>query len=399
MPSKEYGHGKNASWKAHARYEIDKELAKRSRRGTGRSKEFRPSFTQLMFDHRLLTRLAEKKQKRKMAALKKPDIDEHIFWGALLNKKMCLCAGDPKIGTLLSLCARLVVRMFPHFDEEDAQHLSYLPWPIKCELLKQASILSIESNGKGTRRRLLVNDLVFGGLVDNELRSLSLCCSKITDDFVESIEPQLVNKTRCGFPSEREQGDIEDSWEFTPLDGVAIVGCPYLVNLDISFCKNLSEDVVERIGKACPTLQSLSLCGNFNDGDRSYYLLQTLCEDGLFAALRYLDLGCCSWLSFELLLQSRFLDSANTVRMKSLEKLNAYQCREITEVATFISMNLEDEKSKQHVFVQKFMESFVVEKSFQNHAEIDRVNFLPTFIICGRECLDIKSRTFCIVTS
>lgn len=299
---------------------------------------------------------------------------------------------DPKIYSLEALCVRHVVRDLQFVNREDIEALATMPPGLKAEILRQTALVAMQTHSNTGRPRGIITNEILVGLLDGNMTYLQLRCSEVTDDFVHIIEPSaevsgvkgddssnpktlLQLETvddwelsaddygRAEYDMEQELAALQakysseggenqdasthkvtdevltetvsdgliDSWEAALLlhDAIQVRGVHKLTELDISFCPNLTEDVVELLAQACPGLQALSLAGNFNTGESSFYLLCTLGNEQNFRTLRYLDVSCCAWASFELMLQAGFLSRH---RLETLRMLRAEVCPEITKV-------------------------------------------------------------------
>ncbi|CAK9105219.1 F-box/LRR-repeat protein 13 [Durusdinium trenchii] len=305
--------GKFSSWRAQARYQVSAALAARQglhhgshQRQLGAQRQL-PSQSQSQFPRQLRgnatpgvsrqmyeMRAFEKFQqslKRARVPPRSPDSAkdsaELSFLRHRIREERRRRASH--VPPLLMLCAQKIAASLADLGEEELEWLSFFPVNVKEELLREASFLSLgkicDSAGPG-----VVGDRLVRELIDPAMETLMLSCSDVTDDFVQLIEPRLVHEQEeveeeeeeeeDGEGDEGQRKDVEDgdkgrepgsaSWEISALrtlESVSIRGLSQLRKLDISFCEQLTEDVMEPLGQACPGLQWLSLAGNFNRGD------------------------------------------------------------------------------------------------------------------------------------
>jgi len=221
-----------------------------------------------------------------------------------------------KVPSLLDMCCRMIATEIHHFNsDEHLEAIRGLPVPTKEIILEHIALNALRLHASGKMRGTL-DDRLLSGLLDSSMTHLNLAFSKCTDYFVRVIEPSA---------QEQEYSEKFSSWEsIFEKPSLEIVGVHQVVSIDLSFCHELSEDVIDGLSESCPALQHLSFAGCFASGENSFLLLKKLGSN--LRLLSYLDLSCCSWLSFELMIQADFF---NDWRFESLRVLRAECCKEM----------------------------------------------------------------------
>ncbi|GBG30143.1 F-box/LRR-repeat protein 13 [Hondaea fermentalgiana] len=283
---------------------------------------------------------------------------------------------EPRVPTLEALCVRYICADLQGVSAEEIAALATMPPSVKEEMLRQIALLALTLHSGGQPRGILT-DTLLGGLLDGNITCLPLRCAEITDDFVQMIEPAVE---KGGGVSDQEQAaDAPDSWEMAlvMLDSIQLRGVHKLVELDISFCPHLTEDVVDNLAKACPGLQALAMAGNFNTGESSFYMLSTLGDEKNFRTLRYVDVSCCAWVSFELMLQSGLLSRH---RLETLRMVRAEVCPEITKVVEANVPNLPAFGTSSRPAMEAWDSLFDAENDVDGASGSASVATLPPFV-------------------
>lgn len=271
------------------------------------------SVTQQLFDLRSSAKFKEKKQmiQEKVERKNNNSCEEYIVKEGrepLNNQEL----------SLVMLSAKSVMLNF-HVYKEYPEVFNVLPWDVKRILLDQAAVLSCNQ----PKRNRIIDDETLQLFIHEDIVHLNISCSLVSDKCIDVLLPKKTKMVT---------NEIVDKWEDLDDETIDIAtsleGLVNLKSLDVSFCVNITEDFVHRIGCDIAGLQKLRMASVFDD-EGGLHAIAEFAKPKQFDALIELDLSHNQWLSLSMLLDHRIIDVETTTVLSSLRTLIIKDCDQI----------------------------------------------------------------------